>query len=115
MVCPVRAVNEFDCGLDRRAATYITYAQAVPLSYAIDRDACIGCGLCEKICLAGAVRYDDKPRNRILEVGAIIIAAGNRVFDPSKLDMYSYSASPNVVTAWNLKDCSALPGRLWGV
>jgi heterodisulfide reductase subunit A len=114
MVCPVRAVNEFDCGLDRRAATYITYAQAVPLSYAIDRDACIGCGLCEKICLAGAVRYDDKPRNRILEVGAIIIAAGNRVFDPSKLDMYSYSSSPNVITSLEFERLLSASGPFMG-
>jgi heterodisulfide reductase subunit A len=29
-VCPVTAVSEHNCGLDRRAATYIRYAQAVP-------------------------------------------------------------------------------------
>jgi heterodisulfide reductase subunit A len=114
MVCPVRAVNEFDCGLDRRAATYITYAQAVPLSYAIDRDACIGCGLCEKVCLAGAVRYDDKPRNREVEVGAIVIAAGNRLFDPSKLDMYSYRDSPNVITSLEFERLLSASGPFMG-
>jgi len=114
IVCPVRAVNEFDCGLDLRAATYITYAQAVPQSYAIDREACIGCGLCEKVCLAGAVRYDDKPRTRILEVGAIVLAAGNRLFDPSKLDMYSYGASPNVVTSLEFERLLSASGPFMG-
>jgi heterodisulfide reductase subunit A len=113
-VCPVRAVNEFDCGLDQRAATYITYAQAVPLSYAIDRDACIGCGLCEKVCMAGAVRYDDQPRNRVLTVGAIVIAAGNRLFDPSHLDTYSYGRSPDVVTSLEFERLLSASGPFMG-
>ena len=113
-VCPVRAVNEFDCGLDRRTATYITYAQAVPLSYAIDREACIGCGLCEKVCMAGAIKYDDTPRKRILEVGAIVLAAGNRLFDPSPLDLYSYSRSPNVVTSLEFERLLSASGPFMG-
>jgi heterodisulfide reductase subunit A len=114
LVCPVKAVNEFDCGLDRRAATYITYAQAVPLSYAIDRDTCIGCGLCEKVCLAGAVRYGDEPRNRVLEVGAVIVAPGNRLFDPSNLDTYSYSRSPDVVTSLEFERLLSASGPFVG-
>ena len=39
--CPVAAVNEINKGLDDRRAAYIEYAQAVPLAYAIDYDACI--------------------------------------------------------------------------
>ena len=113
-MCPVRAVNEFDCGLDRRTATYITYAQAVPLSYAIDREACIGCGLCEKVCMAGAVKYDDNPRKRILEVGAIIIAAGNQLFDPSPLDLYSYGRSPNVITSLEFERLLSASGPFMG-
>jgi len=114
VVCPVRAVNEFDCGLDRRAATYITYAQAVPLSYAIDREACIGCGLCEKVCMAGAVRYDDEPRNRVLDVGAIVVAPGNRLFDPSPLEMYGYRRSPNVVTSLEFERLLSASGPFMG-
>ena len=60
--CPAQAVNEFNLGLDRRTATYIMYPQAVPRAFVIDRNACLGCGLCEKVCLAGAVQYDDAPR-----------------------------------------------------
>jgi len=114
LVCPVKAVNEFDCGLDRRTATYITYAQAVPLSYAIDRDTCIGCGLCEKVCMAGAVRYDDEARNRVLEVGAVVVAPGNRLFDPSHLDMYSYTRSPDVVTSLEFERLLSASGPFMG-
>ncbi len=97
--CPVTAINEFNCGLDLRAATYIQYAQAVPLAYAIDREVCIGCGLCQKICLAGAVRYDEQPRKTQLAVGALVLAAGMEVFDAATLEAYSYSKSPNIVTS----------------
>jgi heterodisulfide reductase subunit A2 len=113
-VCPVIAVNEFNCGLDLRAATYIKFPQAVPLSYVIDRDACIGCGLCEKVCRAEAVRYDDKPRERGLEVGAVVLAAGNQVFDPSKLDMYGYNESPNVITSMELERLLSASGPFGG-
>ncbi|MBU2513194.1 FAD-dependent oxidoreductase [bacterium] len=99
MACPVTAVNEFDCGLDERRASYIKYPQAVPLAYQIDRNICIGCGMCEKVCLAKAVKFDDKPLNITLEVGAVILAPGNETFDPAGLDSYHYTDHPNVVTS----------------
>ena len=48
MHCPVGAARDrFNLGLGARPAIYIEYPQAVPLAYIIDRDTCIGCGLCE--------------------------------------------------------------------
>jgi heterodisulfide reductase subunit A len=85
--------------LDCRAATYISYPQAVPQAYAIDRKVCLGCGLCEKICLAGAVKYDDQPRLRDLDIGAVILAPGYLPFDPSQLTAYNYGKSPNILTS----------------
>jgi len=97
--CPAQAVNEFNLGLDRRGATYITYPQAVPRAYVIDRSSCLGCGLCEKVCLAGAVKYDDQPRLREVTVGAVILAPGFTIFDPSHLSAYHYGKSPNILTS----------------
>ena len=98
-VCPVTAVNEFDGGLDLRKATYIKYPQAAPLAYAIDRNACIGCGLCEKVCLAEAITYADVPHRTVIDVGAVVLAMGNAVFDPSGLDTLAYGRHPNIVTS----------------
>ncbi|MCG6919198.1 MAG: FAD-dependent oxidoreductase [Deltaproteobacteria bacterium] len=112
--CPVTAVNEFNEGLDRRAATYIKYPQAVPLAYAIDRETCIGCGLCEKLCLAKAVVYAEEERRSTLEVGAIILAPGNEVFDPTAFDTYSYAHHPNVVTSLEFERILSASGPYQG-
>jgi heterodisulfide reductase subunit A len=112
--CPIRGVNEYDCGLSLKCATSIKYAQAIPLAYTIDRNLCIGCGLCEKVCLAEAVRFDDKPRDIHLEVGALVLAVGNEVFDPSSLDTYSYTKSPDVVTSMEFERILSASGPYMG-
>ncbi|MCU0574444.1 MAG: CoB--CoM heterodisulfide reductase iron-sulfur subunit A family protein [Syntrophobacteraceae bacterium] len=98
-VCPATAVNEFNERLDLREATYMRYPQAIPRGFAIDRSVCIGCGLCEKVCLAEAIHYDDQPKTQQVEVGSVILAAGNDVFDPGRFDTYNYINFPNVVTS----------------
>ena len=114
IACPVTAINEFNCGLNFRSATFIRYAQAVPLAYTIDRDVCIGCGLCEKVCLAEAVIYDDEPREAVVEVGAVVLATGNQTFDPSKLDVYKYGQCPNVVTSMEFERMLSASGPFMG-
>ena len=67
--------------------------------YSIDQGNCIGCGLCEQTCLAGAVLYSDTPRTTELEVGAVVLATGTGVFDPSRFDTYDYANHPNVISS----------------
>jgi heterodisulfide reductase subunit A len=112
--CPVRAVNEFNYGLDRRAATYIRYPQAVPLAYAIDRDVCIGCGLCEKVCLAKAVEYADETKEQELAVGAVVLAPGFQLFDPRRLPGYEYAESPNIVSSMEFERILSATGPFQG-
>lgn len=113
-VCPVTAINEFDCGLNKRSATYIQYAQAVPLAYTIDKDKCIGCGLCQKVCLAEAVDYSQQPNQADLEVGAVIMSQGSDAFDPSKFDHYQYSQYPNVITSLEMERILSASGPYQG-
>jgi len=95
----VTAVNLFNLGLDERKASYIDYAQAVPLAFAIDTETCIGCGLCGMMCLAKAIQYQDRETTQELSVGAVILAPGSRGFDPSKLEPLGYRRFANVVTS----------------
>ncbi len=70
-----------------------------------EADRCLKCGICSECyqcvtaCLAGAVDHSMKPRERVLDVGAIILAPGFTPFDPNRYDTYSYSIHPNVVTS----------------
>lgn len=103
--CPQKKVpNEFNLGLDNRRAIYIPFAQAVPKVAAIDPNYCTmlksgKCGVCSKVCTAGAIDYQQ--RDQIIEetYGAIVVATG---FEPIKLDRYgefAYFQSPDVVTS----------------
>ena len=103
--CPQKKVpNEFNLGLDNRRAIYIPFAQAVPKVATIDPDYCTmlksgKCGVCSKVCTAGAIDYKQKDEYIEQDYGAIVVATG---FNPIKLDKYdefAYSLSPDVVTS----------------
>ena len=115
MHCPVGAArDEFNSGLGTRPSIYIEYPQAVPLAYIIDRETCIGCGLCETLCLAQAVTYDDVTCMRELKVGAIIVATGFDVYDPSERKEYGYGRFPNVVTSMEFERILSASGPYEG-
>lgn len=102
--CPVEVADEFNEGIDARKAIFLQYPQAVPLRYQIDAEHCQklcsgSCGICEKICPAGAVRFDDIERLISLRVGSIILAPGHRTFDPRGVRTWGYDVFPNVVTS----------------
>jgi len=112
--CPVTAINQYNKGMDDRRATYIEYAQAVPLAFAIDTDTCIGCGLCENMCIAKAINYSDKERETKLTVGSVILSSGSEGYDPSALDYLGYGKYPNVVTSEEFERILSASGPYFG-
>jgi heterodisulfide reductase subunit A-like polyferredoxin len=102
--CPTTVPDAFNEGLGTRRAVYAYFAQGIPSTRTIDPDHCRQlkgkkCGICAKICQADAIDFDQKDRMMELNVGAIILAAGYDVFDPSLIPEYRYREIPNVVTA----------------
>ena len=103
--CPSRkGLNEFNMGLNTRGAVYIPFAQAIPNVAVIDKTQCLHfrtgkCGLCEKNCSAGAIRFDQQDEMIERQYGAIIVATGFRPIDASAFDEYAYAQSPDVVTS----------------
>lgn len=103
--CPARkGKNEFNMGLDNRSAIYIPFAQAIPNVATIDASQCIKlrtgkCGICEKVCSAGAIDYNQ--RDEVIErrYGAIVAATGFRPISLEKFGEYAYQESPDVVTS----------------
>ncbi len=59
---------------------------------------CSWCGLCEKVCEAEAILYNDTPKEKSLGVGAIILAPGFDLYDAEKKAEYGYRRFPNVVS-----------------
>jgi heterodisulfide reductase subunit A len=102
--CPTKVDSEYDAGLAKRKSIHVKYAQAVPLKYAIDPVHCIflikgRCKVCEKLCPAKAVNFEDQEKELTIQAGAIIISPGCEVFDPKAYDVYGYQRSPNIVTS----------------
>ncbi len=103
--CPQKkAPNEFNLGLDNRRAIYIPFAQAVPKVATIDADYCTmlktgKCGVCSKVCTAGAIDYKQQDELVTREYGAIVVATG---FEPINVEPYgefAYKQSLDVVTS----------------
>jgi heterodisulfide reductase subunit A len=103
-VCPVVVPDEFQMGLSSRKAIYLPFPQAVPASYIIDMDACLGtnpiaCGKCEEVCEKVCIDYDMKDEIVELDVGVVVVATGMDVYDPTELDEYNYTRYDNVITS----------------
>jgi heterodisulfide reductase subunit A len=117
--CPTKVDNEYDAGLGKRKSIHVKYAQAVPLKYSIDPANCLfltkgRCRVCEKLCPAKAINFEDKERELTLHVGAIIISPGCEVFDPKVNDIYGCHRSPNIVTSLEFERMLSASGPYGG-
>ncbi len=103
--CPQKKVpNDFNLGMDNKRAIYIPFAQAVPKVATIDPNYCTmlktgKCGVCAKVCTAGAIDY--KQQDEIIEekYGAIVVATGFNPISMEKFDEFAYSKSKDVITS----------------
>lgn len=100
--CPkVEAPNIFDMNLGKRKSIYIPFPQATPPIYLIDDKLCLYlnrevCGVCQKICKAGAIDYEQKEQVITIKVGAIIIATGFHMLGEELDSKWGYK-SKNVI------------------
>ena len=102
-VCPVTLPDEFQQGFSTRKAIYIPFAQAVPSSFLIDMEHCLGnnpiaCVKCMDACDKKCIDLNAKDEMVELEVGSIIVATGMGIYDPTKLTEYGYGTLENVIT-----------------
>ena len=103
-VCPVTRPDEYQMGLSSRKAIYIPFPQAVPCSYVLNMEDCLGnnpiaCGKCADACDKKAINFDDHDEIITREVGAVIVAIGLDVYDPTEMDEYGYTRFDNVITS----------------
>lgn len=103
-VCPVTVTSEFERGLSLRKAIYIPFSQAVPSTYTLDADACLGlypqrCDECLKVCEPDAINIDMKTEIVEEEIGAIVVATGYDLYPQEKLAEYGYGENIDVIDA----------------
>ena len=106
--CPVKVPNEFEEKLATRKAIYLPFPQAVPRKVTIDAEHCRmvtqgKCGVCKKVCQAGAVDYDQKDKIIDVDASAIIVSTGFDLSDASALSQYGLGISKDVVTSLQLE------------
>jgi len=104
MKCPWKVDSEYEAGLGKRKAIYTPFPQAVPNVPVIDREHCVyflkgTCRLCEKICEAKAIDFEQEDKVIEIEIGNIILATGFQVFDPAPIYQYGYGRLDNVITS----------------
>lgn len=102
-ICPVIVPDEFQQGFSLRKAAYMPFPQAVPSSYLIDMEQCLGnnpvtCGKCVDVCEKNCIDLNMQDEIIELNVGVIIVATGMDIYDPTILDEYGYTRFENVIT-----------------
>jgi heterodisulfide reductase subunit A len=96
--------NPYNLGLDSKAAISILYPQAVPNKPVIDAKSCIhmrfgDCGICQEVCEAKAIDFEQKEETLELQVGAIVLSPGYEAYDARAKKELGYGRFENVITA----------------
>ena len=113
--------SEFDLGLGKRKPIYIPFPQAVPLVAVIDPNTCIEfkTGNCKKTCVVAcgdrkAIDFEQKEQLVELDIGAIVVSTGFKVFDASRLTNYGYGKYPDVYNALEMERLLSSSGPTGG-
>ncbi len=118
--CPTKRVDVYNQGLANSKAIYKNYAQATPSAYAIDASVCRNfqpgkkCGICAKICKAGAIDYKQQAQVIDLKTGAVIFSPGFSIFDPKRKPEYGHGRWPNVLTSLEYERILSAAGPFQG-
>jgi heterodisulfide reductase subunit A len=115
-VCPVELPDTYQQGMTMRKAAYKVAARAAPDTYVIDRGPyCDDCGKCVEVCPSKAINLFEQPRLFTTEVGAIILALGFQVYDPSEMSELGYKRFPNVLHAMEYERLASRSGPTEGI
>ncbi len=93
----------YDQFLSARPCIDLAHPQASPRVPFIDRDNCVHfktgeCGLCSKVCQAGAIDYDQATETLDLQVGSVVLAPGFEAFDATRRGEFGFGFASNVLT-----------------
>ncbi len=119
-VCPQVVSDEFNMGLSFRKAIYLPFPQAVPGTYTLDIENCLGllpirCGKCKEVCEPNAINYDEAEEIFEEEVGAIVVATGYDLYTMDHLAEYGGEKIDDVVNGLEFERILSASGPTGGV
>lgn len=116
-VCPTGAIDlstitsrrvkphltSHDMYLTARPCIDMAHPQSSPRVPFIDRDNCVHfktgeCGLCSKVCQAGAIDYDQAAETVDLQIGSVVLTPGFEAFDATRRGEFGFGFASNVLT-----------------
>jgi heterodisulfide reductase subunit A len=105
--CPIEYPDPFNQAISMNKAVHVYFSQAIPLVSYID-ESCLylkekKCRICEGVCQAAAIDFQQKPEKMEIKVGAILLSLGMEPFDPSVKAEYGYGTFENVVTSMDFE------------
>ncbi|MGB3342075.1 MAG: FAD-dependent oxidoreductase [bacterium] len=112
-------LDEFDAELRPRSVIHIPFPQAVPNAAIIDRDHCVHfatdeCRICEDLCEAKAIDFEQKEELTDISVGSIVFAGGSEVFNGKKKREYGFGRYENVVNSIEFERILSASGPFHG-
>jgi heterodisulfide reductase subunit A len=111
--------NAYNMNLNNRPSIYQMYPQMVPNAPIIDKSTCVHfnydkCGICDTICDANAINYEDADKKIELDVGAVVLAPGYEVFEAKLAGEFGYGRYPNVITSLEFERILSATGPYQG-
>ena len=114
LTCPIEVLNDYNANLNTQGCIAVRYPQAIPKISAINKEYCIGCGLCNKLCEAEAIDFTQTEKDVKINVGSIILATGAEPTDPSIKKAYGYGRIPNVLSSMEFERLLSASGPFDG-
>jgi heterodisulfide reductase subunit A len=116
--CPVNYPDPFNQDISQNKAVHIYFSQAIPLVTYIDQS-CLylkekKCRICEGVCKADAIDFNQAPEKIDVNVGAILLSFGLTPYDPRQRAEYRYGEFANVVTSMDYERLLCATGPYQG-
>ncbi len=115
-VCPEKRTDDFNYGMSKNNAIYLSHPMVYPSRYSIDPKACKGeaCGECVKACKYSAIDLKAESKTINIKANAVVLATGWKPYDANKLTNLGFGKFPNVISNMMMERLASNQGPTQG-